>query len=490
MLFNSIEFLVFFPLVVGLYFLIPHKYRWVFLLGASYYFYMCWKAEYILLIIASTIIDYFAAIKMGQEDSILKRRKFLVLSLLSNLGLLFTFKYFNFFNNSLEAIFSQFNLFYDSPSFKLLLPVGISFYTFQTLSYSIDVYRGERKAEHHFGYFALYVSFFPQLVAGPIERSTRLLPQFFEKHDFDAQRISDGLKLMLWGFFKKVVIADRLAVLVNQVYNNVDAYEGAPLLLATYFFAFQIFCDFSGYSDIAIGASQVLGFKLMKNFNRPYYAKSISEFWKRWHISLSTWFRDYLYISLGGNRVKKWIWYLNLFITFLVSGLWHGANWTFVIWGAIHGFYLVFAIWTKNIVKKIYKVLHLEKGSFVRKFVDVFITFHLVLFAWIFFRANSFSDAIYVIQNIFPLNLDEFLKILNSTGAAQAYLGLTKKGLILAFVSLGIMEVIHLKQRFGRIRDFLDSKPIFVRWLLAYAMLIFIISFGEFNLSEFIYFQF
>jgi alginate O-acetyltransferase complex protein AlgI len=436
MLFNSIQFLFFFPLVVILYFTIPDKYRWIFLLAASYYFYMCWKAEYIILIVFSTIIDYYAGIMMEKSETIFRRRKFLLLSLLSNLGLLFTFKYFNFFNSSIQSLLNSINIFYDSPTFNLLLPVGISFYTFQTLSYSIDVYRGERKAEHHLGYFALYVSFFPQLVAGPIERSTRLLPQFFEKKEFDSQRVSDGLKLMLWGFFKKVVIADRLAILVNQVYNNAESYEGFPLLLATYFFAFQIYCDFSGYSDIAIGAAQVMGFKLMDNFNRPYYAKSISEFWKRWHISLSTWFRDYLYIPLGGNRVVKWRWYTNLFLTFLISGLWHGANWTFVIWGSIHGFYLMFAIWTKDIVKKIYGFLGLDKGTKRRKIIDVFITFHLVLFAWVFFRANSFNDAIYILTNMFPLNLSDFVNLLNSTGATQNALGLTKRGIILSLLSL------------------------------------------------------
>ncbi len=375
---------------------------------------MCWKPEYVILIIISTIIDYYSGIMMEQEEKVENRKKFLYLSLFSNLGLLFTFKYFNFFSNSVLTVLNSFNLFYDSPTFKLLLPVGISFYTFQTLSYSIDVYKGKQKAEHHLGYFALYVSFFPQLVAGPIERSTRLLPQFYKKHEFNSKRVSDGIKLILWGFFKKVVIADRLAILVNHIYNDVQSYHGVTLLLATYFFAFQIYCDFSGYSDIAIGSAQILGYDLMKNFDRPYYAKSISEFWKRWHISLSTWFRDYLYIPLGGNRVNKARWYFNLFVTFLVSGLWHGANWTFVIWGAIHGIYLIIAIWTKSIVDRFYLFIKLS-NNWIRKIIDIFVTFHLVLFAWIFFRANSFSDAIYVIKNIFPLKVNEFLKVLSST---------------------------------------------------------------------------
>ena len=423
MLFNSIEFLIFFPIVVIIYFTAPHKYRWILLLAASYYFYMCWKAEYVILIIVSTMIDYYAGIMMEKAETIIKKRKYFALSLLSNLGLLFTFKYFNFFNNTILSVLNSFNIFYDSPTFNLLLPIGISFYTFQKLSYSIDVYRGNKKAEHHFGYFALYVSFFPQLLAGPIGRSTSLLPQFFEKHEFDSQRVSDGLKLMLWGFFKKLVIADRLAILVNQVYNNPGNYEGAPLLLATYFFAFQIYCDFSGYSDIAIGAAQVMGFKLMNNFNRPYHATSIKEFWQRWHISLSTWFRDYLFLPLAYSSTRKFprkkyfgirsdniIYSIAITVTFLLCGLWHGANWTFVIWGAIYCFYLVFAIWTKNIVNKIYEFLRLNKGSKAREFIDILLTFHLVLFAWIFFRADSLNDAIFIVKQILSVNPIELIK--------------------------------------------------------------------------------
>jgi len=489
MLFNSISFLIFFPIVVVLYFLIPHKYRWIFLLAASYYFYMSWKPEYIILIIVSTLIDYFASLHMEKQKEKKKKKKFLILSLISNLGLLFTFKYYNFFSNSLNVLLNKFNIFYDSPTFKLLLPVGISFYTFQTLSYSIDVYRGTKKAEKHLGYFALYVSFFPQLVAGPIERSTRLLPQFFEKHKFNSQRVSDGLKLMAWGFFKKVVIADRVAALVNQVYNNSEAYGGIPLLLATYFFAVQIYCDFSGYSDIAIGAAQVMGFSLMDNFRRPYYSKNISEFWSRWHISLSTWFKDYLYIPLGGNRVSKPRWYANLFIVFLVSGLWHGANWTFVIWGALHGFYLIFALWTKNIREKIYNLFSIPKESLLKKYINVFVTFHLVLFAWVFFRANTVNDAFNIVSKM--LNVDPITFIKHATTLNfNVNLGLSKYEIFIAICSIIIMEIIHLYQRHNRMREFLSSKPRLIRWSIYYLIIIFILIFGEFNLTQFIYFQF
>jgi D-alanyl-lipoteichoic acid acyltransferase DltB (MBOAT superfamily) len=337
MLFTSLEFLIFFPIVVALYFGCPYRYRWLLLLAANYYFYAAWKLEYIFLLLASTLISYITAILMVKPENQAKRTGLLVIGLIANLGILFAFKYFNFVNDSLRIAFNQFNLIYNVPMFQALLPVGISFYTFQSLGYTIDVYRGKLEPERHLGRFALFVSFFPQLLAGPIERASNMLPQFYEKFDFDEARVSSGLRLILWGLFKKIVIADRLGLYVNAVYNSPSDWEGWPVFLATYFFAFQIYCDFSGYSDIAIGAARVMGFNLMENFRRPYFAQSPSEFWRRWHISLSSWFRDYLYIPLGGSRVSVPRWYLNLMIVFLVSGLWHGAAWTFVIWGGLHG---------------------------------------------------------------------------------------------------------------------------------------------------------
>ena len=316
MLFNSLQFVVFFPIVIILYFLTPYKKRWILLLIASYYFYMCWKVDYIILIMISTLIDYICSNKMSQINEKIKRKKWLLLSIFSNLGILFGFKYFNFFSENIQSLFNHYNIFYEMPFFNVLLPVGISFYTFQTLSYTIDVYNGKTAAQKHLGVFAVYVSFFPQLVAGPIERSNHLLPQFFRKHDFSYNRVKSGLQKMLWGFFKKIVIADNLAILVDGVYNNVGNYNGLALIVATIFFTFQIYCDFSGYSDIAIGTAKVMGFELRENFKRPYFSKSIREFWQRWHITLSTWFRDYVYIPLGGNRTIKWRWYYNIFIKY------------------------------------------------------------------------------------------------------------------------------------------------------------------------------
>ena len=479
MLFNSIHFLIFFPVVVILYFIIPQRQRWIFLLAASYYFYMCWKMEYIFLIITSTLIDYFAGIQMEKVVRS-KRTKYLLLSLAANLGLLFTFKYFNFFNGAFRNAFQHFNIVYHIPNLRVLLPVGISFYTFQTLSYSIDVYRGERKAERHLGIFALYVAFFPQLVAGPIERSTRLLPQFYEKHPFNYQRLVDGFILMVWGFFKKVVIADRLAVVVNHVYNNVPEYSGLSFLIASYCFAFQIYCDFSGYSDIAIGSAKIMGFDLMKNFDRPYFSKSISEFWKRWHISLSSWFRDYLYIPLGGNRVKKWRWNANIMIVFLLSGLWHGANWTFLIWGGLHGFYLLFSTFTQRVRQKVSSLFLLDRYPYIKKTFDVIVTFHLVLLGWIFFRANSLSDAFYILKHLFiPFQIN------------IPHLGLDRSEWYTALLAVTVLLTVHFAERRNTLPNIIRSRPPMLRWASCFLLVIGVIMLGYYDYSlQFIYFQF
>ena len=480
MLFNSLDFIIFFPIVVFLYYFIPHKYRCLLLLVASYYFYMCWKAEYIFLILFSTSIDYYSAIQIGLSKTRFKRKLFLFLSISTNLGLLFTFKYFNFFSESVRQLFDQFNIFYNSPSFDLLLPVGISFYTFQTLSYSIDVYLGNKKPEKSFLIFALYVSFFPQLVAGPIERSTRLLPQFHKKISFNYSRIRSGLLLIAWGFFKKVVIADNLALVVDPIYNNPTYFQGIPLLIATYAFAFQIFCDFSGYSDIAIGTARVMGFDLMKNFNRPYFSTSVSDFWKRWHISLSSWFKDYLYIPLGGNRVNKLRLYFNLLVVFLLSGLWHGANWTFIAWGGLHGLFLIFSISTRDLRNRFIDKIKIDKNSVLLKGVNIFITFHLISFSWIFFRAKSLTDAWYIIKNM-VLGIE--LKLSYGFNHGKEFF-IFLAGLIC------LMELVHIIQNKIKIDYWLLSKPVWFRFGFYYLFLMGIIAAGNFGANSFIYFQF
>jgi len=444
--------------------------------------------EYIVLIIASTLIDYFVAKKMAELTEKAKRKKWLLISLISNLGILFGFKYFNFVNTNVQALFDNFNVFYGVPAFDVLLPVGISFYTFQTLSYTIDVYNGKTPVQNHLGIFAVYVSFFPQLVAGPIERSNHLLPQFFVEHKFSYDRVKFGLQQMLWGFFKKVVIADRLAIVVDGVYNNLDNYSGFSLVIATIFFTFQIYCDFSGYSDIAIGSARVMGFELMDNFKRPYFSKSISEFWQRWHISLSTWFRDYLYIPLGGNRVVKWRWYYNLFITFLVSGFWHGANWTFLAWGALHGTYLIMAIGLRKPKQYILDLFKLN-NTYIHKIYQVGFTFALAVFAWIFFRANNISDAYYVIGNMFS-DIGDYTDF----GKMQLKLrglGVQKMDMKINFALILFMELYNLYERSGDVWVKLESKKRWVRWLVYYILIFGILFLAPYSrVNNFIYFQF
>ena len=502
MLFNSLEFALFLPVVVAVYFLTPSRYRWVWLLSASYYFYAAWKAEYLVLIVFSTIVDYWTGLRMGQHASRDKRRPYLALSLCSNLGLLFAFKYFSFFNESIQSLLDTFNIFYDVPAFDVLLPVGISFYTFQTLSYTIDVYRGEKEPEYHLGIFALYVSFFPQLVAGPIERSKRLLPQFHQSYSFKWRRVVRGLQYMLWGFFLKIVVADRLAQYVNEVYNHPEEYTGIPVWVATYFFSFQIYGDFAGYSLIAIGTALIMGFDLMENFRRPYFSKSIGEFWRRWHISLSTWFKDYLYIPLGGNRVDRWRWYYNLIVVFLISGLWHGAAWTFVVWGALHGAYLVGGIMTREMREQVWakmedtlEYLPIQPSnvriagwslsislSTLRRVVAVFLTFHLVLLAWVFFRANSLSESITILQGMFTFSAaGSLIPELQGFGAFE---------LLVATCGLAVMGVVHWIERSQSLWALLDTKPRWVRWGVYQTLILMILILGVYEQEQFIYFQF
>ncbi len=468
------------------------------LLLASYYFYMSWNPAYIILIISSTLIDYFASLKMSKIDERKKRRIYLALSIITNLGLLFTFKYYNFFSMTANLALDKFGLFYHLPKLKVLLPVGISFYTFQTLSYTIDVYYDKIKPEKHLGIFAVYVSFFPQLVAGPIERAKNLLPQFREKYTFNYEQIRSGLLLMAWGFFKKLIIADRVAAFVDPVYADPAQYNGVESLVATYFFAFQIYCDFSGYSDIAIGAALIMGFKLMQNFRRPYFAQSVQEFWGRWHISLSTWFRDYLYIPLGGNRVSKWRWLLNLMIVFVVSGLWHGAYFTFIIWGFLHGFYLIFAILTKPFKDRLLSITGLVKFPRLIKYTNIIITFHLVLFAWIFFRADYISYAKIIINNILSIDMASLISFGQHLITSFGELKILDAGAVtlyetrIAFFAILGMEIIHLLQeRNLKFSNAIFNKPRWVRWSGYIAFALILILFGKFSDNvQFIYFQF
>jgi len=481
MLFNSIEFFIFFPLVTLAYFVLPHKWRWLLLLAASYYFYMSWKAEYILLIIASTLIDFFVAKRMAAIPEKPDRKPWLWVSLVSNLGILMTFKYYGFFAANLDWFFEAIGIDYGLPISELLLPIGISFYTFQTMAYSIDVYNGRIKAERHLGYFALYVTYFPQLVAGPIERAENLLGQFRLHHEFTYPRAVSGLKQMLWGFFKKVVIADRVAVMVDVAYADVAAHDGLTMAFATFLFAFQIYCDFSGYSDIAIGASRVLGITLMENFRTPYFSKNVSEFWSRWHISLSTWFRDYLYIPLGGNRVVKWRWYYNLMVVFIVSGFWHGANWTFMMWGFLHGAYLILAILLKKVNHRLLEASGLNRLKSLNHYLSVLITFVLVLLAWVYFRAESVGEGHTVVQYILSLNFQPavFVEYLRSFGF----------GIVAVTVSL-LFAFILTDRKMDAVVKGESAMGHKTSMFVFSALLVVIMIAGNFGEVDFIYFQF
>jgi D-alanyl-lipoteichoic acid acyltransferase DltB (MBOAT superfamily) len=485
MLFNSFTFLIFFPIVVAIYFVIPHRFRWAWLLAASCYFYMAFIPVYILILFFTITVDYFAGMLIENAEG-RRRKMFLVMSIVANVGVLAIFKYFNFLNANARAIAEVFHWPYGLPALNIILPIGLSFHTFQAMSYTIEVYRGRHAAERNPGIFALYVMFFPQLVAGPIERPQNLLHQFYERHEFEYDRVADGLRRMAWGLFMKVVIADRLADYVNPVYNAPYGFQGLTLVVATLFFALQIYCDFAGYSHIAIGAAEVMGFRLMQNFNRPYLSRSISEFWSRWHISLSTWFRDYLYIPLGGNRVRKPRWYFNLFITFLLSGLWHGANWTFVIWGALNGFYLISSIATQNVRHRIASLTGLMANPRLYAVWRVGATFALTCFAWIFFRAGSLHDAGHIISQIFVRPTPH--QILPDELRAE---GITKLEVAFsALLIIGLMTSEVISTRIDLARRF-TLQPVWVRWPAYYALCMSIWLLGVSNEAKaFIYFQF
>jgi len=470
MLFNSIEFLFFFIVVTALYFTLPHRFRWFLLLVASCIFYMAFIPAYILILFATIVIDYFAGIYI--EDTLGKKRKrYLIASLVANVGVLAIFKYFNFFVDNTNVVISHLGFnFQPLPYWKIILPIGLSFHTFQAMSYTIEVYRGNQKAERHFGIYALYVMFYPQLVAGPIERPQNLLHQFWEEHKFSFENLLFGLRLMLWGLFKKVVIADRLSIYANAIFSNQEQYPAIQLIIGMLCFTIQIYCDFSGYSDMAIGAARTMGFNLMVNFNRPYFSTNIQEFWAKWHISLSTWFRDYLYISLGGNRVQQWKIYRNVAIVFITSGFWHGANWTFIVWGAIHAFCIVLYMISKP-------YLPFGNSKLSALFGWLF-TFVLVSLAWVFFRAATIEEASAMIWRI--VSFDNLLPLK----------GIKNFGSYSAAVSLVMIAYMFVCEWFNK--PLLDNfhKHYKLDLVFISITLFLVVAFGVFQQSSFIYFQF
>ena len=492
MLFNSQEFLIFFPVVTALYFALPHKARWSMLLAASCYFYMAFRPIYILILAFTIAVDYVAGLLIEREHGS-RRKLFLIASIVANVGVLAFFKYYNFLTLSFRSAGEQFGWTYPLNPIDIILPIGLSFHTFQSLSYTIEVYRHRQKPEKNIGIFALYVMFYPQLVAGPIERPQNMLHQFHEFHHFNYSQAVAGLQLMAWGLYKKIVVADRLAPFVNQVFDHPRNYPGISFIIAAVFFALQIYCDFSGYSDIAIGSAQVMGFRLMQNFRMPYFSQSVSEFWRRWHISLSTWFRDYVYFPLGGNRVPFLRRYGNLLITFLVSGLWHGANWTYVIWGGLNGLYLVVEQWGESLrgvllpgwtAPRILKA----PGRILRTLV----TFSLICFGWIFFRATTTADAFYIVRHL-GSGLSHLPSDLRSLPFIKAniLMRLDRDDFTIVACAIAVLLLVEAMQHRVPLRAYIAKQRPAIRWSLYYACCATLLFFGAFNRAkEFIYFQF
>lgn len=504
MLFNSASFLLFFPIVTTIYFLLPYKYRWALLLLASCFFYMSFIPYYIFILLITIVIDYLAGIWIERTTGP-KKRYLLLTSIISTCFVLVVFKYFNFFNANFENIASFFDLRYPIGFVNIILPIGLSFHTFQSLSYVIEVYKGRQKAEHNFGIYSLYVMFYPQLVAGPIERPQNLLHQFYEKHDPDYKRITSGLRRILWGLIKKIIIADNLATYVNPVFASPHEYAGLVLFLATCFFALQIYCDFSGYSDIALGSAEVMGFRLMNNFKNPYFATSISDFWHRWHISLSTWFKDYVYIPLGGNRVSYARWCFNMMVTFILSGFWHGANWTYVIWGALHGGYAIGSDMLARLIRHLTPKVHASTSSVLRTLKRLGVIF-LVLIAWVFFRADTVNNANYIvvssIQAVFSFFFSLTASVFNLT--ARPFLHSTLQMLtqpihkdahswlyLVFFIMLSffLMCAEYIDHKRGLIKTLELQQP-YVRWIIYFSAVLLLMNIGVTKAVPFIYFQF
>ncbi len=485
--FFSLEFFAFSLAVLVLFYLTPARFRWFILLAASYFFYATFKASYLALIIFSTLTAYLAALGMNRWNTPSAKKLLLILGLLCNIGMLFIFKYFDFLDTSIQQLLGLANVTYTSHALKLLVPVGISFYVFQVVGYLIDVYRNDAPAEKHPGIFALYVAFFPKLLSGPIERVNNFLPQLRDNSRFDMERFTNGLKLICWGLFKKMVIADRLAAFVNVVYADPQAHSGVSLAIAIIFYSFQLYCDFSGYTDIAIGLAQMFGLKLMDNFNRPWSATSVKDWWKRWHISMSSWFRDYLYFPLGGSRVGVSRHYLNLLVVFVVCGLWHGANWTYVVWGFVQAVYLIFGNVSANLRAKWTAAAGLNKNPFLHRRLQIWTTFTILSLSIVFFRAETLSDAFYILSHLHVgweniWNTEALYRMIFLTGSV--------KDLVIALAALFFMGMVHKLEDHATMRHMLADKPIWLRFGIYYIIIAGILLLSLPDAKNFIYFQF
>ncbi len=496
MQFTSFGFLIFFPIVVLVFYIVPKKLRQLWLLLASYYFYMGWNAKYALLILTSTVVTYVCALLMGRMDSEAKKKRkvLLIAGIFINLGILVFYKYFYFLHDTIAAMLSVFGIKMGTSRLDILLPVGISFYTFQALGYMIDVYRGTVEAEKNFIRYALFVSFFPQLVAGPIERSGHLLGQIDAisyKKSWNFDKVTRGLLMILWGVFMKMVIADRAAVLVNQVFDKYYVYYGVALLLASVLFAVQIYCDFASYSVIALGTAGILGIELMVNFEAPFFSRSVSELWRRWHISLSSWFRDYLYIPLGGNRCSKIRKCFNTMLTFTVSGLWHGASWNFVVWGAIQGVYIVIGDLLKPVKTSVQALFHVRTKAFGYQFFQGLCTFALFVLSLVFFRADTLKDACYYLYRMMTS-----FDVWSFFDGSVYHLGLERNEM--GVMLFGIFLLILVDAFYARKKALFDvmvkEQPLAVQYIIVAVLLVMVIVFGVYgegyDAAQFIYFQF
>jgi len=475
MLFNSIEFVLFLPIVFFLYWFVANRSvsgRNILVIIASYVFYGWWDWRFLSLIVLSSVVDFVVGRQMGQTEDDRRRKTLLMISVFVNLGLLGFFKYYNFFIASFIDAFATLGVTMQASSLNIILPVGISFYTFQTLSYTIDVYRKQLEPTHDPLAFFAFVSFFPQLVAGPIERATNLLPQFYTLKKFDYQQAKDGTRQVLWGLFKKVVIADNCALAANEIFNNYETLPASTLVLGVIFFAFQIYCDFSGYSDIAIGVARMFGFKLMRNFAYPYFSRDIGEFWRRWHISLSTWFRDYLYIPLGGSRGSDWMRFRNVMAIFIVSGFWHGANWTFIVWGALNGLYFLPLMLRGKNRQNMGVTSEGRILPSLKEFLQISLTFALTCLAWVFFRAESVTHAVYYIANMADVSL------------------LSVPGHLRVLPFIFVLILIEWLQRDKQHPLEIESLTRPLRWGIYYVLLFAILYYKPNEIIDFIYFQF
>ncbi len=493
MLFNSLAFAIFMPIVFLIYWALPHRFRWMALLAANCYFYLSWEPRYIIVILFTTAVSYFCALLLERTEAVREKKILLATGILLTLSLLLVFKYTNFALDSVFHFLKFFAIPVHETTLKLVMPIGISFYTFQMVGYIVDVYKGKIRAEKHFGKYALFVSFFPNILSGPIERASNMLPQFKEEKKFDYSTSVYGLRLILLGFLKKMIFADSMSRYVDVIFNSVTDYSGLSFIIVIILYTFQIYCDFSGYSDIAIGVAKLMGIQLMTNFKQPYYSASVKEFWSRWHISLSTWFRDYVYIPLGGNRVSKSRKNLNLLLTFLASGLWHGANWTFVLWGAVHGCYQIVEntikdIWRKRRAKSISARIDAVSNSEttrgkVCRLAQTLLTFCLVAYAWMFFRANSITDAFYITTHMFT----DFSWAKAMQETTMGYLSVGKTCAAILFIM--VYDFFSLK--YDLLRS-MDKLKLPIRWLIytAVTVLVIVLSLHNGVKQEFIYFKF